>query len=202
MVIDEQTYRLEEKQYIPIECIKKQIVIGNTWNNNMRHVIGWNKRNNGQYKKTAAFTIDAAGVVYKHFEPTFQSKYFPTLEQNTKSIVILLENEGWLTRNLPDERFYNWKGNIYNGIVVGKMWKGQNKWATYTQEQMDSCVDLVDSLCDEFFIPKTVIGHNTKIEDTSGYNGVLYKSNLEKHYFDVSPAWNCEEFKNKLEAKI
>lgn len=202
MVIDEQTYRLEEKQYIPIECIKKQIVIGNTWNNNMRHVIGWNKRNNGQYKKTAAFTIDAAGVVYKHFEPTYQSKYFSTLEQNTKSIVILLENEGWVTRNLPDERFYNWKGNIYNGIVVGKVWKGQNKWAAYTQEQMDVCVELVDSLCDEFFIPKTVIGHNTKIEDTSGYNGVLYKSNLEKHFYDVSPAWNCQEFKNKLEAKI
>jgi len=202
MIIDEQTYRLEEKQYIPIECIKKQIVIGNTWNNNMRHVIGWNKRNNGQYQKTAAFTIDAAGVIYKHFEPTYQSKYFSTLEQNTKSIVILLENEGWLTRNLSDERFYNWKGNIYNGIVVGRNWKGQNKWASYTQEQMDSCVKLVDSLCDEFFIPKTVIGHNTKIEDTSGYNGVLYKSNLEKHFYDVSPAWNCDEFKNKLETKI
>ena len=202
MIIDEQTYRLEEKQYIPIECIKKQIVIGNTWNNNMRHVIGWHKRNNGQYQKTAAFTIDAAGVIYKHYEPTYQSKYFSTLEQNTKSIVILLENEGWLTRNLSDERFYNWKGNIYNGIVVGRNWKGQNKWASYTQEQMDSCVKLVDSLCDEFFIPKTVIGHNTKIEDTSGYNGVLYKSNLEKHFYDVSPAWNCDEFKNKLETKI
>lgn len=201
MIIDDQTYKLEEKNYVPIECIKKQIVIGNTYNSKMRHVIGWQKRNNGLHKKTAAFTIDAAGVVYKHFEPSFQSKYFSTLEQNTKSIVVLLENDGWLTRNLPDERFYTWKGNIYNGIVVGKLWKGFNKWATYTQEQIDSCVELVDSLCEEFFIPKTVIGHNTKIDNISEYNGVLYKSNIAKHFFDVSPAWNCEEFKNKLENK-
>lgn len=201
MVIDSETYKLEEKNYVPIECIKKQIVIGNTFNSDMKHTIGWGKRHNGKYQKTAAFTIDKNGMVYKHFEPSFQSKYFSTLEQNTKSIVILLENEGWLFRKTIDSPFYNWKGNIYNGIVVGKLWKGYNKWAAYTQEQMDSCVELVSQLCEDFFIPKTVIGHNTKIDDTSEYNGVLYKSNLAKHYFDVSPAWNCQEFKNNLENK-
>jgi hypothetical protein len=164
----------------------------------MNHVIGWKTRLNGNNKKTAAFTIDKSGVIHKHFEPSYLSKYFPKLEQNTKSIVILLENEGWLTRNLPDERFYDWKGNIYNGIVLGRNWKGHNKWAVYTQEQMDACVELVNDLCEEFFIPKIAMSHNTKLDDTSSFNGVLYKSNLNKHYFDVSPAWNCEEFKNKL----
>jgi hypothetical protein len=201
MVIEDKKYSLEEKHYIPIECIKKQIVIGNTYSNNMNHVIGWKTRLNGNNKKTAAFTIDKSGVIHKHFEPSYLSKYFPKLEQNTKSIVILLENEGWLTRNLPDERFYDWKGNIYNGIVLGRNWKGHNKWAVYTQEQMDACVELVNDLCEEFFIPKIAMSHNTKLDDTSSFNGVLYKSNLNKHYFDVSPAWNCEEFKNKLESK-
>jgi|LakMenE18May11ns_1017448.scaffolds.fasta_scaffold9959618_26 hypothetical protein len=201
MIIEDKKYSLDEKNYVPIECIKKQIVIGNTNSKDMTHVIGWKTRLNGNNKKTAAFTIDKDGVIHKHFEPTFQSKYFSKLEQNTKSIIILLENEGYLTRKSPDKNFYNWKGDIYNGIVVGRMWKGINKWATYTQEQLDSCVELCDYLCDEFFIPKTAIGHNTKIEDTSSYNGVLYKSNISKHYFDVSPAWDCEQFKNKLESK-
>lgn len=199
MVIDEQTYRLEEENYIPIECIKKQIVIGNTYNKDMKHVIGWKKRHNGGYKKTAAFTIDAAGVVYKHFEPSFQSKYFGKLELDTKSIIILIENEGWLTRKNADSVFYNWKGNIYNGIVVGKMWKGHNKWAQYTDEQFESCVELVKNLCDEFFIPNVAISHNTKIEDLSDYQGVLTKSNIEKYYNDLTPAWDFEKFKNKIE---
>lgn len=201
MVIDEKTYKLDEKHFTAIECIKKQIIIGNTYDSEMRHVIGWQTRLNGKNKKTAAFTIDKNGIIYKHFEPSFHSKYFPSLEENTKSIVILLENEGYITRNLPDERFYNWKGDIYNGIVFGRLWKGINKWAAYTQEQLDSCVELCDYLCEEFFIPKTAIGHNTKIDDISNYNGVLYKSNLKKHYYDVSPAWDCEQFKNKLESK-
>jgi hypothetical protein len=54
-------------------------------------------------------------------------------------------------------------------------------------------------LCDEFFIPKTIINHNTKIEGLAEYRGVIYKSNIEKHYTDLNPTWDCEEFKNKLE---
>lgn len=199
MVIDEETYQLEEKNYIPIECIKKQIVIGNTNNRDMKHVIGWNKRNNGQYKKTAAFTIDAAGVVYQHFDPKYQSKYFNKLEQNTKSIIILLENDGWLTRKSGADVFYNWKGDIYNGIVVGKLWRGYKMWAQYSDKQVEACVELVNKLCDEFFIPNFAMSHNTKIDDLSDFQGVIYKSNIEKYYTDLSPAWNCEEFKNKLE---
>ena len=199
MIIDDQTYRLDEKNYTPIECIKKQIVIGHTLNKDMKHVIGWKKRNNGEYKKTAAFTIDAAGVVYQHFDPRYQSKYFGKLELDTKSIIILLENEGWLNRNLPDETFYNWKGDIYNGRVVGKLWRGYNKWAHYSDKQFETCVELVKMLCDEFFIPNIAMSHNTKIDDLSDFNGVIYKSNIEKYYTDLSPAWDCEEFKNKLE---
>jgi hypothetical protein len=199
MIIDDNTYKLEEKNYIPIECIKKHIVIGHTNNNEMKHVIGWKKRHHGQYKKTAAFTIDAAGVVYKHFEASFQSKYFGKLEQDTKSIIILLENDGWLTRKNANSAFYNWKGDIYNGRVVGKLWRGYNSWAHYTDKQFDACAELVTMLCDEFFIPNVAMSHNTKIDDLSEYQGVVYKSNIEKYYTDLSPAWNCEEFKNKVE---
>jgi hypothetical protein len=199
MTIDDKTYQLEEKNYIPIECIKKQIVIGHTNNNDMKHVVGWKKRNNGQYNKTAAFTIDAAGVVYKHFDPKYQSKYFGKLELDTKSIIILLENDGWLTRKNANSAFYNWKGDIYNGRVVGKLWRGNNSWSHYTDKQFESCVELVNMICDEFFIPNVAMSHNTKIDDLSDFQGVVYKSNIERYYNDLSPAWNCEEFKNKVE---
>jgi hypothetical protein len=199
MVIDDKTYQLEEKNYIPIECIKKQIVIGHTNNNEMKHVVGWKKRHNGKYNKTAAFTIDAAGVVYKHFDPKYQSKYFGKLELDTKSIIILLENDGWLTRKNANSAFYNWKGDIYNGKVIGKLWRGFNMWSHYSDKQFEASAELVTMLCDEFFIPNVAMSHNTKIDDLSDYHGVVYKSNIEKYYTDLSPAWNCEEFKNKIE---
>ena len=31
------------------------------------------------------------------------------------------------------------------------------------------------------------------------FNGVLYRSNFEKHYTDVSPAWNFDSFKKMVE---
>jgi uncharacterized UPF0160 family protein len=199
MIIDDKTYILEEKNYVPVECIKKQIVIGNTFNNNMKHFIGWKHRYNGHYKKTAAFTINAAGVVYKHFDPVFQSKYFGKIELDTKSIIVLIENDGWLTRKNDTDEFYTWKGDIYNGRVVGKTWRGNHTWANYTDEQFNSCVKLVSELCEEFFIPNIAMSHNTKVDDLTDFKGVIYKSNIEKYYMDVTPAWDFENFKNKIE---
>jgi hypothetical protein len=83
---------LSLKNYDNIESIKKQIVLGNTFNHDMKHVIGWKHRHNGNYKKTAAFTIDINGVIHKHFDPKYQSKFFNDLILDGKSIVILLEN--------------------------------------------------------------------------------------------------------------
>jgi hypothetical protein len=54
-------------------------------------------------------------------------------------------------------------------------------------------------LCDEFFIPNMAISHNTKVDTLSDFQGVVYKSNIEKYYTDLTPAWDFENFKNKLE---
>lgn len=201
MVIDNTTYKLTENNYIPIECIKTQIVLAQTFNHDMKHVIGWKNRLNGKTKKTAAFTIDAAGLVYNHFDSRYLSRFFNDLENDTKSIVVLLENDGWLVNNDNNE-FITWVGDIYinQDNVVEKKWRGQKFWAPYTQEQFDSAIKLVSLLCEEFYIPKTILSHNTKV-DLSGYQGVIYKSNIDKHYTDLNPTWEFGNFKNKLEEK-
>lgn len=201
MIIDETTYALLSNNYIPKETDKKQIIIGHTGNNNMKHVIGWKHRNNGSYKKTAAFTIDVAGSIYRHFDPKFTSMYFNDKKLCNKSIVILLENDGWLVKDVQNNQFLTWIGDIYkepNGIVE-KKWRGYNYWCPYTEEQTQSTQDLVRMLCNEFSIPLTSISHNTKIDNLLEYEGVIYKSNLSKDNTDLSPAWDCESFKNKIE---
>ena len=201
MKIDKKTYTLPDKNYINVETIKKQIVIGHTSSNKMRHYDKWTNRLNGNYKKTAAFTIDTNGKIYNHFDPIYFSEILGKMELDKKSIVILLENEGWLHKDAEKNEFINWVGYIYNKPeeVIERRWRNYSYWAPYSDEQFLSAVKLVNQLCEEFYIPKFAIPHNTKIEDLDNFNGILYKSNIEKHYTDLSPAWNCEKFKYKLE---
>jgi hypothetical protein len=203
MIIDETTYKLPTDNYVVNESIKKIIVIGHTSNRDMRHIKGWLHRYNNKFKRTAAFTIDAAGSIFQHFDPKYHSRFFNNAELDSKSIVILLENNGWLTKDITNNEFITWSGDIYkepNSVYVRK-WRGQSMWASYTNEQIDSAHKLVNKLCEEFFISVNPIGHNTKIDNLLEENSIIYKSNLDKNYTDLSPAWDCEEFKNKFEIK-
>jgi hypothetical protein len=201
MHIDTLTYELPSNNFVPVESIKKQIVIGHTFNHNMRHVTGWLHRYNGIYKKTAAFTIDAAGSVYQHFDPKYQSRYFNNLDQDKKSIIILIENDGWLIKDEEKNEFITWIGDIYNqpNQIVEKRWRGYDHWVPYSEKQIEVATELVKMLCEEFEIPMTAFSHNTKIENLGDYKGIVFKGNLDRHFTDLSPAWPFEEFKNKIE---
>lgn len=200
MKINDKSYILPETNFIRLETIKKCIVLGNTFSSDMKHFNGWITRHNGLYNKTAAFTIDINGVVYRHFDPIYMSTIMGNVENDKKSIVILLENRGWLVKNEENGEFIDWVGNIYNKpeLVVEKKWRNYLYWEPYNQKQFNSTLKLVNQLCDEFSIPKYAIPHNIKLDDLD-FNGVLYKSNFEKYFTDLSPAWNSETFKYKLE---
>ena len=200
-MIDEINYRLPSSNFISLESPKEQIVIGHTFNHDMRHFIGWMHRINGNYKKTAAFTIDSNGIVHKHFEPKYRSKFFNNVDLDKKTIVILIENDGWLTKDDKKNEFITWVGDIYNqnNGVIDKKWRGYNHWSSYCEAQVNSTIELVKMLCEEFSIPLVSINHNTKLDNLGDFKGILYKSNMEKYYTDLSPSWNCMMFNNKLE---
>jgi N-acetyl-anhydromuramyl-L-alanine amidase AmpD len=203
MQINDITYKLPSENYVSEEFVKKQIIIGHTFNHNMRHVVGWRHRYNGIYKKTAAYTISKNGDIFKHFEPKYHSRYFNNLELDRKTIVILLENDGWLLKDSQNSQFITWIGDIYKqpSPIIEKRWRGYDHWEPYTLEQLESATNLAKELCEEFNIPVSAISHNTRVEGVDNFSGVLYKSNLDKHFTDVSPAWPCDTFKNKLELK-
>jgi hypothetical protein len=203
MLIDNKKYLLPETNFIKEETIKKQIVIGHTSTNKMKHFIKWSTRLNGKYLKTAAYTISTNGKIYEHFDPIYSSNILKDIELDKKSIIILLENEGWLTKNKEKNELINWFGDIYNkpDEVIEKRWRGYTHWTPYNGKQFDSAVWLTNKLCDEFFIEKFAIPHNTKMDKLDEFKGVLYRANLDRDYTDLSPAWNFEDFKYKLENK-
>jgi N-acetyl-anhydromuramyl-L-alanine amidase AmpD len=201
MILDTESYVLSKNNYIEVETTKKRIVLANTFNNGMNHFIGWKLRYGGKYKKTAPYTISKDGTVYRHFDPKFCSRFFTDNDLNATSIVVLIENEGWLTKYFNEDKFIGIIGNIYSqdNEIYEKKWRTINHWLKYSDEQFYSCIELVKKLCIDFNIPLSTIGHNTMVDNIQNYSGIIYRSNLERHYTDLNPSWDFQTFKNKIE---
>ena len=45
------------------------------------------------------------------------------------------------------------------------------------------------------------VGHNTYISGIELFEGIAYRSNYNKEMTDLSPAWDFENLKNKIENK-
>jgi hypothetical protein len=201
-MIETVKYILPDNNFSKIETNKKRIVIGNSFSINMLHYIGWLNRYNGNYKKTSPYTIKLDGTIHQHFDPKYYSEIIGNKDFDESTISILLENEGWLSKDLNEENKYiTYIGNIYNRVdeVFVKKWRHNKYWAPYTQKQMESAIYLINKLCGEFEIPKDVVAHNTKICNGYLYEGILYKGNLNSYFTDVNPSWDFLSFKEQIE---
>jgi N-acetyl-anhydromuramyl-L-alanine amidase AmpD len=204
MEIDRVKYKLPTSNHIPIETKKNRIVIGNTYSTDMGHITSWKQRLNGNFKRTANFTINLKGDIYQHFSPKYYSEFLDNEALDSTTISIVLENEGWLERDLiVKNRFVNYIGHIYkrDDEVLNKRWRNITFWAPYTKEQEKSLTELTKDLCKKYGIIPSVISHNTNFAQVEDYRGVLYRSNFNKYYTDVNPTWGFLEFKNNVEEK-
>ena len=126
------------------EYNKTQIIVGNTFASGLDHITRWKTRMNGKYKSTAPFTILRDGTIHTHFDPKHHSDFMGIKDVDRNSIPIVLENYGWLTKDLQNDRYLTWIGDIYNeedGIVETR-WRNHSYWSQYTSEQIDSLVKL------------------------------------------------------------
>ena len=201
MVIDKETYNLTEKNYYNIETNKKLIVLGNSLSDKDNHITGWENRMGGEYKKTSTYTIFRNGEIYEHFNPSYYSSFVENENVDKKIISITLENQGWLNKDLKNDRYFNWVGNIYkrNKSVYEKRWRGFVYWDSYTNKQMKSCVFLIKHLCNKFNIENKCVGHNTYIDGIDMFEGITYRSNFQREYTDLNPSWDFKKFKELIE---
>ena len=203
MDIDKLTYKINENNFHKKEFDKHQIVLGNSFSENLNHLKGWENRLGGEYTKTSTFTIDRKGNTYQHYDPKYYSDFIDDKRIDKKIISIIIENQGWLLKDLLKNKYIDWVGNIYKrkAKVIEKRWRGFIYWDPYTPRQINSCIELVSYLCETYKIPRKCIGHNTYINGVDLFEGVTYKSNYYKEMTDLSPAWDFNKFKNKIEEK-
>ena len=178
---------------------KKQIILCHSFRPKENYLNGLKYRKNGEYGKIPNYFITKEGEILNLISDDSYSKFFSDSDVNRNSIVICLENLGWLNKTPLGLSYSNWIGDIYSKTIFERKWKDKIFWEPYSEEQLSSLVELSKKLLTKFSIDNKFIGHNTKVDGTKLFNGIVCRSNYNSRYTDISPAFQYEKFKNLIE---
>lgn len=171
---------------------KDKIILTNTNATLDEHLAKLKNRINGKFDRAPAFTISTTGVIYQHFDANFYSKLMQDEKIDQSSIMISLENVGYLTKNDTDGSYYDWRGTQYKGRIFEKSWRNKRYWAKYTNRQLNALIDLIKYLCIEHNIERNFIGSNVSIHKPETFKGILNRSNFYSFRYDLTPAIDFE----------
>ena len=173
---------------------KHQIILSHTSRPVNEYLLSLKYRYNGKFPRIPNYVITRDQKVLELLSPIEHTNYFNEPNINRNSIIIVLENLGWLQKEPLKDYYVNWIGDIYNGIVFEKKWRDYFFWQPYTTSQLELTAKLCKKLFNEMLIQNKIIGHNTRINGVEKFEGVVTRSNFDVNYTDVSPAFNFEEF--------
>lgn len=183
---------------LKIENQKNQILLTHTSRDAIDYTLSLKNRFNGKPIKAPHYIITRQGKIIKFLEEKYNSNFTNNNIVNSKSIVISLENLGWLEKVPLKNHYINWIGNIYNGEVVDRKWRDYFYWQPYTEIQVDKLVELCKELSKKHNIKLQCVGHNTKVKGVESFLGILTRSNFDEFVTDLSPAFDFENFIKKL----
>jgi N-acetyl-anhydromuramyl-L-alanine amidase AmpD len=178
---------------------KHQIILTHTSRNINDYLQSLKFRFNGDFKRIPNYIITRDGKIIQLLGNTEHSEYFKDPNINRNSIIVSLENLGWLQKEPLTDHYINWIGDIYKGNVFEKKWRDYFFWQPYTKEQIQSVNFLCDKLLKELKIKSQIVEHNIRIAGVEKYVGVVSKSNFDTNYTDLSPAFNFNELLKNIE---
>ena len=187
------------EHFVGIENKKTQIILTHTSRNVKEYLTSLKYRYNKKYDKIPHFIITRDGKIIQTLDTEKYSKFLNNSKHDKQSIIISLENLGWLEKEPLKNYHINWIGSIYKEKVLDKKWRDYFFWEPYTKIQLDKTAELCKKLSKEHPINLTCIGHNTKTNRMETFNGILTRSNIDDDSTDVSPAFDFEYFIKKLE---
>jgi N-acetyl-anhydromuramyl-L-alanine amidase AmpD len=177
---------------------KHQIILTHTSRNINDYLQSLKFRYNGNFKRIPNYIITRDGKIIQLLGNTEHSEYFKDPNINRNSIIVSLENLGWLQKEPLTDHYINWIGDIYKGNVFEKKWRDYFFWQPYTEKQVLSTNSLCDKLLKEMKIKPQIVEHNTKIVGVEKFVGVVSKSNFDTNYTDLNPAFNFNELLKKI----
>jgi N-acetyl-anhydromuramyl-L-alanine amidase AmpD len=178
---------------------KNQIILTHTGRNVENYLVSLRYRYNGKFDRIPNYVIKKDGDILQLLNDIEHTNYFKEPNINRNGIIICLENLGWLEKEPLENQYVNWIGDIYNGKPFERKWRDYFFWDKYTDEQIDSLTTLCKTIIKEKRMNKDIIGHNTKVRNVELFEGIVTKSNFDSNITDVSPAFDFEKFRKKLE---
>jgi len=146
-------------------------------------------RNNGNYDRKPNYVIMKRGELIKTQEVGGNTNFFDEIKFNKNSIIVSLENLGWVNKNTLSSTYSNWLGTKIDKVYERK-WRDKFFWDVYTDEQMKTLINLCLESCEEHKIQKKFIGHNTLLPNVEKFSGIISRSNFSSQETDVSPSFN------------
>jgi hypothetical protein len=189
----------KELFYYKEKCNKTQIILCHTsrpltyFSNSLKY------RLDGEYTRIPTYNISKNGNVIQNFNPENYSDFFGIEEVDKSSIIVCLENLGWLKYNTLNDKYINWIGDTYKGKVYQKRWRDRTFWSNYPDKQLWACAKLIVKICSDYDIPLELIGHNVKIDGVRSFSGVTTRSNYGECWTDLSPSFDFEKLKTYID---
>ena len=178
---------------------KKQIILCHTSREAGEYLASLKFRYNQKYDKIPHYLVTKSGEIIQLLIDSGYSKFFDDDSINRQSIIISLENLGWLEKKPLTNQYINWKGGIYIEEPYDKKWRDYFFWEPYTELQVESTIKLCNKLCDDFSIEKKCSGHNTKIYGIKNFEGIVSRSNYDERFTDLNPSFDFEKFLKNIE---
>lgn len=178
---------------------KRQIILNHTSREVGDYLTSLEFRYNRKYDKIPNYIITREGEVLQLLPETGYTNVFDNPVVNENSIIITLENLGWLEKKPLLNYYINWIGSIYKQEVYNKKWRDYFFWEPYDNRQFDMTVKLCNELLDNMNIRKKFVGYNTYVSHIENYPGVVTRSNFDTKFTDLSPAFNYELFSKMID---
>jgi N-acetyl-anhydromuramyl-L-alanine amidase AmpD len=178
---------------------KRQIILCHTSREVEEYLTSLKVRYNSKYDKIPNYLITKDGRILQLLPDEGHSNFFMEPNINRNSIIVCLENLGWLEKKPLTNYHINWKGSIYNQEVYEKKWRDFFFWEPYSEEQIKSTAELCLHLTEIFKIKKRCVGHNTKLDGVENFEGIVSKSNFDGRFTDLNPSFNFGDFIKLIE---
>ncbi len=171
---------------------KTQIILAESKRSVKNYINSLKYRYNGKNPYIPNYVVDKEGEIYKILDNNQHTKFMGNEKVDKKSIVIVLENYGWLQKNALENKYLNYVGDIYKKEVFEKKWRDYLYWDKYEEKQIVSLSKLLIEICDKMNIEKECIGTNVRYGEVIGFKGITSKSNYDFVHKDLNPSFNFE----------
>lgn len=173
---------------------KTQIFLYDTQRRSDDFIMKLKYRQNEKYDNIPHYIITKQGKVIKLFDTNYSSKTFGTPAVDKMMVKIAIENLGWLNKNTITGVLYNWIGDPYRAEPYIKKWRNYYFWDPYTEDQLNSLVELSKEICKNHNIPYQTVPSQGYLSNAIKFTGIVCKSNFLNIYTDINPSFNFNIF--------